>query len=266
MNSSNNVKISESGSRPIVFVHGYGCDQEMWRFIAPSLSADYRSVLYDLTGCGNSDLSAYDFNAYGDLARHAEDLLAICANNGLQGAILVGHSVGATIAAIAAEREPERFSHLIMVSPSPCFINYEDYTGGFDIKELEGVLEFMEENYIGWAAALTPTIAGDGESGAAATELNARFCANDPKIAKHFGRVTFLADSRDVFRRVNVPALIIQCDDDALAPVAVGEWLHKNMKNARLTIIEATGHCPHMTEPEKVLACIQDYLNDALAS
>ncbi len=256
----NNVSISGSGSKTLVFVHGYGCDQSMWRFVAPQFELSHRVVLYDLTGMGQSDLSEYDFKAYRTLQRHADDLTAILEDLEVSDGVLIGHSVGATIACLAALKCPERISALALVAPSPSFMNDAAYTGGFDREALEGLVNLMDENFLGWTSRVTPTIAGEDRAGETAAELTQSFCRTDPAIAKHFGRITFLADHRADMKRVEAPAAIIQCTDDALAPVDVGVWLSENMKRGTLKFIEATGHCPHMTEPAKTTEAIREFL------
>ncbi|NND41083.1 MAG: alpha/beta hydrolase [Silicimonas sp.] len=255
-----NVQVSGTGSTPLVFVHGYGCDQDMWRFVAPAFSDTHKTVLYDLTGIGESDSSAYDFPRYASLEAHAEDLGEILTELDLSDAIVVGHSVGATIACLAALRSSERIKALVLVAPSPCFINHDGYTGGFDHQDIQQLLELMEMNYFDWAQYVTPLIAGEKEAGETANELTRSFCRTDPAISKHFGRVTFLSDHRDDMSRVTHNALILQCSDDALAPTDVGAWLAKQMRGGQLREIEATGHCPHMTEPAKTIAEIRNFL------
>ncbi len=262
MNSleKNNVTVSELGTQTLVFVHGYGCDQSMWRFVAPHFEASHRIVLYDLTGMGQSDLSAYDFHAYRTLQSHADDLTAILEDHEVTDCVVIGHSVGATIACLAALKCPERISSLALVAPSPSFLNDATYIGGFDRETLDGLVNLMDENFLGWTSRVTPTIAGEDNAGEVATELTQSFCRTDPAIAKHFGRITFLADHRDDMKRVEAPTVIIQCTDDALAPVDVGAWLAENMRHGTLKIIEATGHCPHMTEPEQTTKAIRQFL------
>lgn len=257
----NNVAVrGADGGDPIVFVHGYGCDQTMWRDVAAAFQASHRIVLYDLTGMGRSAAATYDFDVYSALGRHGDDLVDILEHLDLHDCVVVGHSVGATIAALATLKAADRISAIALVSPSPCFMNDGDYTGGFDRDSLTGLVDLMEQNYLGWTDRVAPTIAGrDGEHGKT-VELAQSFCRTDPAIARHFGRVTFLSDHRDDMRRVPVPALVIQCSDDALAPVAVGEWLDGNMERATLTVIDAHGHCPHMTEPDKVTGALMAFL------
>lgn len=259
----NNVTLTGEDTRPIMFAHGFGCDQSMWRAVAPEFERDHRVVLFDLTGAGQSDLSAYDDDRYGTLDGHARDILDIADALDLRDAILVGHSVSAITSVLAANMAPDRFSRLVLVAPSPCFMNLDDYRGGFEREDLEGLIAFMEENYLGWAEQLAPTIVGQTADGAEAGELTQSFCRTDPEIAKHFGRVTFLSDRRADMPHVQVPSLILQCDDDAIAPVSVGEWMHANMPGSTLVVLNAKGHCPHMTVPDKTAQTIRQFIADA---
>ena len=259
----NNVKVSGTGQKAIVFAHGFGCDQTMWRFVAPAFEDDYRVVLFDLTGAGQSDLSAYDFERYSDLSAHAQDLVEICDALELEKPIVVGHSVSAITAGIAAADNPGRFERVIMVSPSPCFLNDGEYNGGVEKDDLLQVIDFMQENYLGWAEQLAPTIAGEPAEGDASRMLTQSFCRTNPDIARHFGRVTFLSDRRADMERITTPTLILQCDDDAVAPVAVGDWMYGTMTGATLRVVEAVGHCPHMTAPQKTIREIKRYLSES---
>jgi len=255
-----NVAVTGTGSPTLVFVHGYGCDQNMWRFVAPAFSGTHRSVLYDLVGMGQSDYAAYDFDRYRTLDAHAEDLGAILTELDIDDAVLVGHSVGATIACLTATQVPDRVKALALVAPSPSFIHDGDYVGGFDRSDIEGLIEMMEQNFLGWTQHVTPLIAGPGDDGTASGELTQSFCRTDPAIAKHFGRVTFLADHRKDMSRVSHPALILQVADDTLAPTDVGAWLDRHMPGGELTLVDAIGHCPHMTEPEKAVAELRKFI------
>tara|TARA_R110002049_G_scaffold140930_9_gene302421 strand:- start:26853 stop:27656 length:804 start_codon:yes stop_codon:yes gene_type:complete len=256
----NNVTVIGSGAKAMVFAHGFGCDQSMWKYVAPAFERDYTVVLYDLTGAGRSDLSAYDFDAYGDLVEHGRDLTRICDALELDRPIVVGHSVSGITAALAAKADPDRFDRLVMVSPSPCFLNDGDYQGGFDRDDLQPIVDFMQENYLGWAEQLAPTIAGQQADGAAAQMLTQSFCRTDPEIARHFGRTTFMSDRRADMKGVTTPTLIIQCSDDAIAPVSVGKWMQQAIPDAVLAEIDAVGHCPHMTTPDTVIAEIRSFL------
>ncbi|NNE24245.1 MAG: alpha/beta hydrolase [Rhizobiales bacterium] len=257
----NNVKVRGSTGQAVLFAHGFGCDQEMWRFVAPAFEVDHQIVLYDLTGFGKSDVSAYDFNTYSDLSVHADDIIALCNELNLENVVLVGHSVSATIAVLAANAAPEKFDRLVLLSPSPCFLKIGDYDGGFEEDAIEGLIEAMEANYLGWSEQTAPMIAGQPPDGQAAQDLTKSFCQTDPTIAKHFGRQTFLADNRDDMTRLTIPCLIVQCENDPIAPVSVGNWMHDNMPTSTLERVPVTGHCPHMTNPNLTIDAIRRYLD-----
>ncbi|EYD72754.1 alpha/beta fold hydrolase [Limimaricola hongkongensis] len=259
---NNVVTTGQDDGAPIVFVHGFGCDGTMWRQVAPAFEDSRKVVTYDLTGMGQSDLSAYAPHRYADLDAHAEDLWEILAELDLSGAVLVGHSVGASIALLAAARAPERVSRLVMVSPSPSFLDdaTQGYRGGFSCEDLEGLVGFLDENHLGWSAQMAPTIAGQPAGAPAAEELTRSFCRTDPAIARHFGHVTFFADQRGAFERARHPSLILHCDDDALVPMPVAEWMRDSVPGTTLRVIPATGHCPHMTVPDIVVTEMRGYL------
>lgn len=242
----------------MVFVHGFGCDQTMWRHVAPNFETNFRTVLYDLLGMGRSDLGAYDFDRHSDLGGHADDLVDVLAALDLRGVTLVGHSVGASIALLAARRAADRVERLILVSPSPCFLNDppNDYQGGFERGELEGLVSLLDENQLGWSQQMAPTIVGHPPEDPNTSELTQSFCRTDPQIATHFARVTFLADSRGDFAGFSLPSLILHCDQDALVPMPVLDWMQRHMPQADVEILSARGHCPHMTVPESVVRAI----------
>ena len=216
--SRNNVTISGKGTQPMLFAHGFGCDQNMWRFITPAFEEDYRLVLFDYVGSGKSDWSAYDPERYGTLAGYARDVLEVCEELDLHDIIFVGHSVSSMVGVLAANAAPERFSELILVSPSPCYINDGDYIGGFERADIEGLLDMMERNYLGWASFLTPVIMKNADRPELTQELEASFCSTDPEIARRFAEATFYADNRADLDKVRVPSLVMQCSEDAIAP------------------------------------------------
>lgn len=256
----NNVTVTGKGTPAMVLVHGFGCDQQMWRFLTPAFVDRYRVVLLDLVGAGQSDLEAYDPARYASLEAHAEDVLEVLAALNLYNVVLVGHSVGASIAMLAAIREPERVGKLVLVSPSPRFLNDVGYTGGFEQADIEELLDTMDSNYLGWSAALAPVIMGQPSESALTSDLHQSFCRTTPAIAKHFARVTFQADNRAELPRVHTPSLIIQSAHDALAPVAVGTYLHQQLADSQLLVLATTGHCPHMSEPTATIAAIEAFL------
>lgn len=257
----NNVRVFGKGTQPIVFAHGFGCDQNMWRFITPAFEDQYKIVLFDYVGCGKSDITAYNKDRYAALEGYAQDILEICAALELKDTIFVGHSVSSMIGLLAALEEPSRISRLILIGPSPCYINEDGYTGGFNKQDLEGLLDTMERNYIGWSNFLAPQIMGNPDRPHLGQELTDSFCSTDPIIARQFAQATFFSDNRKDLPKVKTPSLILQCSDDIIAPVAVGTYISKNLPNSTLKVLKATGHCPHMSAPGETIAAIFEYLN-----
>ena len=258
----NNVKVSGRGTQPMLFAHGFGCDQNMWRFVAPVFAADYRIVLFDYVGSGRSDMGAYDAGRYASLDGYADDVLDVCRALDLRDAVFVGHSVSAMIGVLAAKREPARFSDLILIGPSPRYLNdAPDYVGGFERSDIEGLLETMDRNYIGWANYLAPAIMANADRPELGEELNASFCSTDPVIARRFAEATFYADNRADLADVRIPSLILQCAEDIIAPREVGEYLHRALQGSTLREMRATGHCPHMSAPDETVALMREYLS-----
>ena len=263
----NNVRVFGSGHQPMLFAHGFGCDQNMWRFVTPSFEDDYRIVLFDYVGSGKSDTAAYDARRYATLQGYARDILEIIRSHDLHDVIFVGHSVSSVIGILAAREEPDRFSRLILVGPSPSYLNDPpDYHGGFERDEIDGLLEMMDKNYIGWANYLAPVIMQNGERPDLARELEASFCSTDPVIARRFAEVTFLSDNRADLADVPVPSLVIQSAVDAIAPPGVGRFVAQTMPDSTYYEIEAVGHCPHMSHPELTVAAMRTYLHSPLAT
>ncbi len=251
-----------SGTRPLVFMHGFGCDQNVWRHVTPAFEDDFRVILFDHVGAGRSDLSQYDPGKYATLDGYASDLIEIAGELDLQDAVVVGHSVSATVAILAAIREPARFARLVLVGPSPCYLNDGDYPGGFERHDIEDLLATMDSNFFGWASSMAPVIMGHPERPALAGELTENFCRTDPAIARHFARVTFLSDTRAVLPQLRVPSLIVQCAADALVPTGVGDYLHAQLAHSTLAVIGTGGHCPHLSDPSETVAAIRDWLAD----
>ena len=257
----NNVKVSGRGTQPMLFAHGFGCDQNMWRFVAPVFAADYRIVLFDYVGSGRSDMGAYDAGRYASLDGYADDVLDVCRALDLRDVVFVGHSVSAMVGVLAAKREPERFADLIMIGPSPRYLNdVPDYVGGFERSDIEGLLETMDKNYIGWANYLAPAIMANPERPELGAELSESFCSTDPVIARRFAEATFYADNRADLAGVRIPSLILQCAEDIIAPREVGEYVHRALDGSTLRQMQATGHCPHMSAPEETVALMREYL------
>ena len=247
----------------MLFAHGFGCDQTLWRFVAPAFATDHRVITFDYIGAGRSDRSAYDRERYASLTGYADDILGICRALDLRDVVLVGHSVSATIAMLAAIAEPERFGELILVTPSPRYLDDPpDYRGGFSPADIDGLLQMMDVNAVGWAAYLAPVVMGNPDRPELATDLEATFCSIDPAMARQFAEVTFLADNRADLARVTTPSLILQCTNDAVAPMEVGAYLHERLPDSRLRLIEATGHCPHVSHPAETIAAIRAHLDE----
>jgi len=257
----NNVKLSgpEEG-QAMIFAHGFGCDQNMWRFVTPAFEEKYRIVLFDHVGAGGSDPAAYSRGKYESLKGYASDVLEICRELGLARAIFVGHSVSAMIGVLAALQEPDRFERLVLVGPSPRYIDDGDYAGGFSREDIEGLLESLDSNYLGWSSAMAPVIMGNPDRPELGAELTNSFCRTNPEIAKHFARVTFLSDNRADLPNLKVRSLILQCQDDAIAPRSVGEYVHRQIADSELVLLEATGHCPNLSAPRQTITAIQGFL------
>jgi sigma-B regulation protein RsbQ len=256
----NNVRVAGAGDTTVIFAHGYGCDQNMWRLIAPLFQKRYTTILFDLVGSGNSDLSAYDRSKYGDLHGYAADVLEIVDRYAKGPVIFVGHSVSAMIGMLATIAAPGRFAAQVMVGPSPCYTNEEGYTGGFARADIDELLATVESNYLGWSSAMAPAIMGAPDQPELGVELTNSFCRTDPDIAKHFARVTFLSDHRADLPKSTVPALILQCSDDLIAPLAVGDYMHRMLPRSTLSIIDNVGHCPHLSSPSASMTAIEAFL------
>jgi sigma-B regulation protein RsbQ len=256
----NNVRVSGQGTRPMLFAHGFGCDQHMWRFMAPAFEASYKVVLFDHVGAGRSDVSAYDREKYGTLDGYATDVLELCEELALTDVIFVGHSVSAMIGVLAATQQPERFGGLVLVGPSPRYLNDEGYVGGFSQQDVAELLDALDSNYLGWSSAMAPAIMGNPDRPELATELTNSFCRTDPTIASQFARVTFLSDNRDDLAAVRVPTLVLQCSDDIIAPTAVGDYIHARILGSELVRLKATGHCPNLSAPDETTAAVLDFL------
>jgi sigma-B regulation protein RsbQ len=256
----NNVHVSGSGPATMFFAHGFGCDQNMWRLLAPAYASRYRTVLFDLVGSGGSDLSAYDEAKYGSLQGYADDVLEIVQEFAAGPAIFVGHSVSSMIGMLANLKAPELFAAQIMIGPSPSYINDGDYVGGFTRQDIDSLLETLESNYLGWSSNMAPAIMGAPDQPQLAVELTNSFCRTDPEIAKQFARVTFLSDVREKLSQLTAPTLILQCDDDMIAPLTVGEYMQRTLPHGTLAIIDNVGHCPHLSAPSLSAQAIDAFL------
>ena len=256
----NNVNTIGSGSRPMLFAHGFGCDQNMWRFVTPAFEDDYKVILFDYVGAGKADRSAYNRDRYASLNGYAQDVIDICEAMELKEVVFVGHSVSSMVGLLAAIKHPEYFSQLILVGPSPCYINDKGYKGGFERKDIEELLDTMAKNYVGWANFLAPAIMKNPNRPELTEELTESFCSTDPLIARHFATATFFSDNRRDLPKLKRPSLIMQCSEDIIAPLEVGDYLHAHLADSTLRVLKATGHCPHMSHPEETIEVMKKYL------
>lgn len=260
----NCVNISGRGQTALVFAHGFGCDQKLWRFVAPAFETDFRVVQFDYVGAGRSEAAAYDPVRYASLEGYAQDLIEVITAAELSEVVLVAHSVSGVVGLLAAIRRPELFARLVLVCPSPRYLNdAPDYVGGFDRPDIEGLLDLMEKNPSGWAGFLAPIVMKNGDRPELGAELESSFCAMKPEVARQFARVTFLSDNRDDLAKVTTPTLILQCAEDAVAPESVGRFMHARLAGSTYHAMRATGHCPHVSHPEETIAAIRGYFAGA---
>jgi sigma-B regulation protein RsbQ len=256
----NNVRVVGRGPRTMILAHGFGCDQNMWRFVVPAFEDRFRIVLFDYVGHGGSDVTAFDPERYGSLEGYADDVLGICEALAVRDAVFVGHSVSAMIGVIAAQKDPSRFESLVLIGPSPRYVNDGDYVGGFTRADIDGLLQFLESNHLGWSSTMAPVIMANPERPALGAELEASFCRTDPEVARHFARVTFLGDNRADLPGVAHPTLVLQCANDAIAATNVGEYVHAQIPGSELIRMRASGHCPHLSDPEETIAAIRRFV------
>lgn len=244
----------------MMFAHGFGCDQSMWTAVAQAFEGAFQTILFDHVGAGESDLSAYSPEKYASLDGYADDVVEIGRTLNLQDAIFVGHSVSAMIGAIASRKAPGMFTELVMVGPSPRYVDDEGYVGGFSKPQVEELLEFLDDNHLGWSATMAPAIMGNGDRPELGERLINSFCATDPEIARQFARATFFSDNRDDLRRIEARTLVLQCRNDIIAPECVGEYVHAQVPNSEYVLLNATGHCPNLSAPEEVTAAIRAFV------
>jgi sigma-B regulation protein RsbQ len=257
----NSVTVTGTKSAPaIMFSHGFGCDQHMWRHVAPAFEHDHEVILFDHVGSGGSDLRAYDPRKYGTLAGYADDVVEILVTLDAGPVVFVGHSVSAMIGILAAARAPERFAKLVLVGPSPRYVDDDGYTGGFARADIDELLTSLESNFLGWSSQMAPAIMGNPDRPELGEELTNSFCRTDPDIAAQFARVTFLSDNRADLPGVTIPTLVLQCRTDVIAPQAVGEYVHREIPGSRYVLLDATGHCPNLSAPEETTAAIRAFL------
>ena len=256
----NNVNVTGDGEQIILFAHGFGCSQNAWKKVAPAFTNDYKVVLFDYVGSGKSDISAYDKIKYNSLTGYAEDILEICEVLNIKDAVFVGHSVSCMIGALAAIKAPSIFKKLIFIAPSPYYLNEEGYTGGFETEEIDTILELMDDDYEKWAKVLSPQIMGNTDSPELSLEMEENFCSTDHEIVKQFARITFLSDNRKDLQNIPVESFTLQCTDDVLAPLSVGEYIKEHTPGNKLLVLKATGHCPHTSAPEETIEAIKSLL------
>ena len=257
----NNIVVNGKGSQVMMFAHGFGCDQNMWRYVVPAFEENYKIVLFDLVGAGSSDLSAFIPGKYEKLEGYADDIVEIATTLNLHDIIFVGHSVSALMGILAYHKSPELFKSLILVAPSPSYINDGDYVGGFTKPQIEELLESLDNNHLGWSMAMAPVIMANPDRKELSEELANSFCRTDPAIAKHFARTTFLSDKREFLSTVAIPSLILQCSNDVIAPKSVGTYMHDKMKDSQLVLLQATGHCPNLSAPQETIDAIKKFLS-----
>ncbi|MHA6297384.1 alpha/beta fold hydrolase [Devosia sp. CAU 1758] len=256
----NHIRINGSGDRTMIFAHGFGCDQNMWRFVEPEFRDQFRTILFDHVGAGQSDLSAYDPAKYDNLDGYASDLVEIGQELDLEDAVFVGHSVSAMIGALASIEAPGMFGKLVMVGPSPRYIDDGDYVGGFSAAQIEELLGSLDDNHMGWSAAMAPAIMGNPDRPELGEELTNSFCRTDPEIAKQFARVTFMSDNREDLSRITAQTLILQCRDDIIASEQVGEYVNRAISGSQIVYLDASGHCPNLSGPDQVISAIRNFV------
>lgn len=256
----NNVRLSGTGDRVMVFAHGFGCDQHMWRFVEPAFSATFRTVLFDHVGAGGSDLTAYDPQKYASLDGYADDLVELCRELALKDVVFVGHSVSCMIGVLASLKAPGLFERLVLVGPSARYIDDGDYIGGFSEAEIAELLEFLRENHMAWSAAMAPAIMGNADRPELGQELTNSFCRTDPAIARDFAEVTFTSDNRADLALVRTPTLILQCREDIIASPIVGDYVRRSIPGSEMVMLDATGHCPNLSAPDAVVAAMRAFV------
>ncbi len=244
----------------MVFAHGFGCDQNMWRFVEPAFRDRYRTILFDHVGCGRADVASYDADRHSRLEGYAQDVVELCRALQVENGVFVGHSVSAMIGVLAAKQAPELFGELVLVGPSPRYIDDDEYVGGFSEQQVHELLDFLDSNHMGWSQAMAPVIMGNADRPELADELTNSFCMTDPEIARRFARTTFLSDNRSDLEDVPGRALILQCSEDVIAPPSVGEYVHRRLPRSKLVLMQATGHCPNLSAPDETIAAIEAFL------
>ena len=256
----NNVTVKGEGPETMIFAHGFGCSQKMWKHVAPHFEERYRTILFDYVGAGQSDLSHYSSKRYSTLHGYAQDILDICNALGIKDAVLVGHSVSSMIAVTAALQEPSYFKKLVLVGPCPYYFMDGDYKGGLERDDIDALFDMMDNNYLGWSSFMAPVVMGNPDRPELGEELANSFCSTDPSIARDFAKVTFYSDTRSYLPQLQIESLTLQCTQDALASEEIGIYIEKHTPNNTLVNLKATGHCPHISAPEEVVSSIKAYL------
>jgi sigma-B regulation protein RsbQ len=257
----NVVVYGPQDAQPMMFAHGFGCDQNMWRFVWPEFADTFRIILFDHAGMGGASAESYNLHRHNSLHGYAQDVLDICQELELHDVIFVGHSVSSMIGALAAIEEPSYFARLVLIGPSPRYLDDDGYRGGFSEEDIDGLLESLSSNYLGWSSQMAPVIIGNPDRPELGEELTNSFCRADPEVAERFARVTFLSDNRQDLERIPVPCLVLQCSEDVIAPTAVGEYVHEHLPDSRLVLMRATGHCPNLSAPEETVEAIRTFLS-----
>ncbi|UQW97420.1 alpha/beta hydrolase [Rummeliibacillus sp. G93] len=259
----NNVKVIGQGEQTIILAHGFGCDQSMWQYVTPNLADRYRIVLFDYVGSGNSDITAYKSEKYSTLHGYKRDVLDIIEEMNLQHVLFIGHSISSMIGMLAAIERPDYFDKLIMIAPSPCYLNDSDgYIGGFERSDINEILAMMEMNFAGWASYMAPLAMDQSNDSELTKELESSFVSTNSRVAREFAEVTFYSDYRSSLDLLDVPTLIIQCSEDSIVPKEVGEYLNQHLQNSTLKIIDARGHYPHISQPLETTKMIMEYLEN----
>ena len=258
----NNVHVLEGAGPTLLYAHGFGCSQNMWDRVTPAFAGEYKQVLFDYVGSGQSDIRQFDAQRYSSLQGYAQDLIDVCeALNLSSDVVFIGHSVSCSIGVLAAIAKPALFSKLVLLGPNPCFVNDgSGYVGGFQREDLEGLLALMDQNYIGWANYLAPVVSSQDESGVVTRELSQSFCSTDPVASRIFAQATFFSDNRADLHKVSQPCLVLQHRDDALAPMVVGEFVQSQLPRSTLKVLEVPGHCAHMSHPSLVIESIRHFI------
>lgn len=260
--SRNNVNVLGRGDQVIVFGHGLACDQRVWNNIISDFTDDYKVVLYDYVGAGNSDLSFFNLDRYSSLSGYALDLMEILESLNVKDVIFVGHSVSAMVGVLASIKKPDLFSKLILVGSSPRYLNSADaYIGGFEQSDIDELIDLMEVNFNGWATLAASMFMNNPDRLALSENLSKAFKKEDAVIVKNFAEVVFLSDHRKDLPQVSVPSLIMQCSEDSIVPLETAKYLHKNLKGSELVVMKATGHYPQLSYPKETVEVIKDYLS-----